>query len=186
MQCLPPNGAVSSIGHLLCFAMKRHFITLFLCSCSLAMLGQTLHRGTNVPVKSVNTITSKHGSNAAFAVSADVKAPDGTVVIRRGTLVEAKVTAVRARGCGRPGSLRARFLSVQAVDGQTIALDGIDLEAEGRNKRGLAIGLGVGLSVPTLCLPLLGLLAIKGGQAVIEEGTSVRGIQVAEDFTLAK
>lgn len=70
--------------------------------------------------------------------------------------------------------------------GQTIALDGIDLEAEGRNKRGLAIGLGVGLGVGTLFVPLLGLLAIKGGQAVIEEGTSVRGIQVLDDFTLAK
>lgn len=53
---------------------------------------------------------------------------------------------------------------------------------EGKNKKGLAIGLGVGLG--WFVWPLLSLLAIKGGQGSIEKGTLIPNVMVANDYQI--
>lgn len=158
---------------------------IFACSLaffSMGVWGQSLSRGTSVPIKNVITISSKDVNNSSFEESEDVKASDGTVVIKHGTPVTVSIKSKRARGCGRPGSLDVKFVSTQAVNGQTIMLEGIHLKEEGRKKTGLAVGLGVGLGVGVFP-PLLALLAIKGDQAIIEEDTYVNGVRLAEDFS---
>ena len=45
-----------------------------------------------------------------------------------------------------------------------------------------AIGLGVGLG--WFAWPLLSLLAIKGGQGVIEKGTLIQNVMVANDYQI--
>ena len=62
-----------------------------------------------------------------------------------------------------------------------VALTG-STSAEGKNKKGLAIGLGVGLGL--FAWPLLSLLAIKGGQGVIEKGTLIQNVMVANDYQI--
>ena len=72
-------------------------------------------------------------------------------------------------------------MSTTATDGQMVALTG-STSAEGKNKKGLAIGLGVGLG--WFAWPLLSLLAIKGGQGVIEKGTLIQNVMVANDYQI--
>ena len=57
------------------------------------------------------------------------------------------------------------------------------MHKEGKNKKGLATGLGVGLGC-TFVLPVIGLalLAIKGGDAKIESNTSLPAVFVASDY----
>ncbi|MGN0089574.1 MAG: hypothetical protein ACI36Z_01275 [Alloprevotella sp.] len=163
--------------------MKKCIFACSLVFFSMGAVAQSLTRGTPIPIKVVNTISSKDAGNSSFEVSDDVKASDGTVIIKHGTPVTVSVNSKRARGCGRPGSLDVKFVSTQAVNGQTIMLEGIHFKDEGRNKTALAVGLGVGLGVG--CFPpLLALLAIKGEQAVIEEDTYFNGVRLAEDFSL--
>lgn len=58
------------------------------------------------------------------------------------------------------------------------------MSKEGDSKKGLAIGLGVGLGVTVLPFVGFAFLAIKGEQAVIEANTIIPSVFVMNDYTI--
>ena len=142
-----------------------------------------LDRGTILSVRLTADATSKKSSAPTAIVDNDVKAKDGSVLIKRGTPVQLQVIKEKARGCGRAGTVTVKCVSTTATDGQTVSLEG-SLSEEGNNKKGLAIGLGVGMGV--LVLPGVGFafLAIKGGDAVIPSNTLIPNVLVMNDYEI--
>lgn len=116
-----------------------------------------------------------------MVVANDVKVDD-KIIVSAGTPVQTQVTATKRRSCGIAGVLNVAFISTRATDGTLITLIGGSISREGRNKRGLAIGLGVGLGV--LAWPLLSCLVIRGGEAVIPEGTLTTNVLTANEVTI--
>ena len=158
---------------------KLLIIATALATLNLSVFAATsLRRGTTVNIRTSENIEWK---NATGYVDMDVKNSDGIVVIRQDTPVMLEVKGAKARGCGRAGRVEALCVSTTATDGQMVALTG-STSAEGKNKKGLAIGLGVGLG--WFAWPLLSLLAIKGGQGVIEKGTLIQNVMVANDYQI--
>jgi len=143
--------------------------------------GVPLTRGTQVPVRLTSDATSKSATVPTAVVEKDVMSRDGNLLIKQGTPVEVQLTRQKARGCGRPGSLVLKMVSTQSVDGQRIALEG-DQEKEGTDKKGITIGLGVGLGV--FLWPCLFILFKKGGEAKIPSNTTFSNISVAFDYTI--
>lgn len=149
--------------------------------------GTPLPRGKNVLVRITSEISSKYSNtqNTLAVVDNDVKDSNGTVLIKAGTPVELQVNAQKARGCGRAGTLSVSCISTTAVDGQRIILNASSLNAEGKNKKGLAIGLGVGTGA-TIILPIIGFafLAIKGGNATIPANTLLNNVITGADYNI--
>lgn len=140
---------------------------------------QALQPGSYVPVRFINGANSKYPNGLSAAVMADVKNANGETVIKYGTPVELNVVSQKARGCGRPGVIVVNCVSTQSVNGQMIPLDCTPYRVEGKNKRGLAIGLGVGLGCTFFLTPGIACLAIKGGQAEISPNETIPGVRVA-------
>ncbi|WP_297604069.1 hypothetical protein [uncultured Alistipes sp.] len=108
-------------------------------------------------------------------VDANIKDDNGQhILIRRGTPVEISATIQKAKGVGKGAYIKLDFLSTRSVDGQLIRLQG-NLIKEGQNRKGtaLGVGLGVGLSV---CWPCLFCLCIKGEKLTIPENTLVNNV----------
>ena len=142
-----------------------------------------LERGTVLSVRLTSQATSKASSNPTAIVENDVKAKDGSVLIKRGTPVVLQVDKTKARGCGKGGFVTVRCLSTTATDGQNITLDG-SISAEGNDRKGLAIGLGVGSGLTVLPFVGFAFLAIKGEQAVIASNTVIPNVFVMNDYTI--
>lgn len=145
--------------------------------------GTPLTSGTTVQLVVNEDATSRYVTNPVVVVASDVIV-NGHVLIRKGTPVIAQLDTQRARGCGRPGTLVMRFLSTTSTDGQNILLQGGSLTATGQNKKGLAIGLGVGTGVTFLPGIGLAFLAIKGGEAVIPTGSVANNVLVANNYDI--
>ena len=143
-----------------------------------------LTRGTVVYIRTMSEVSSKTSESMDAIVDADVKASDGTVLIKKGTRVNAIRDVQKAKGVGKPGSIMLKNLSTTSVDGQTIYLAGSVTE-QGQSKRGQALGLGLGLGL-CLVLPCLAILAKKGGEAVIPAGTLYNQFSVADDYQIEK
>lgn len=120
-----------------------------------------LERGTALSVRVTSQITSKKKGTASAIVENDVKGKDGKVVIKRGTPVQLQLEKKSARGCGKAGYVNVKCISTQAIDGQNITLEG-NINDEGESKKGLAIGLGVGLGLTFFHLSALPSLPSKG------------------------
>ncbi len=164
--------------------IKNLIFTAVLAFIGLAAQAQTpLKRGTSVPIRFTSDLSSKKNAPEAQVVIARDVVVGKDVVIKGGTPVTVNTEKQPARGCGRAGSLQVSFISTQAVDGTTINLYGGSITREGKDKKGLAIGLGVGLGCFTAG-PLLALLAIKGGQAVIPVNTVLNNVTVADDYEI--
>lgn len=97
--------------------------------------------------------------------------------------MELQVETMRARGCGRAGSVSAACTTTRAVDGQSITLNG-DISAEGQSKKGLALGLGIGLGLTVLPFVRLAFLAIKGEAAKIGAGSLINHTYVAGNYLI--
>ena len=144
-----------------------------------------LERGKGLSVRITSNIDSKHlkGRTPSAIVDNDVKASDGTVLIKRGTPVELQLNGKKARGCGKAGYLDISCISTTSTDGQTIALNG-NVNAEGDSKKGVALGLGLGLGL-TFLFPIgFALLAIKGKNATIPANTVINNVFVANDYSI--
>lgn len=166
--------------------MMRKFFTTFLALATLNLsvwAATPLTRGTMLNIRTSQNITLNQGATAAAYVDADVKSADGKVLIKRGTPVVLDVKGQKARGCGRPGEIAVTCLSTTAVDGQTITLMG-GQNAEGANKKGLALGLGIGLGLTFLPFVGFAFLAIKGGAGVIPQGMLIPNVMVQSDYTI--
>lgn len=171
--------------------MKKTRIILFL-SCALLnaniFASTPLPRGKYVQVRTTTEISSKTNTqNALVIVDADVKSDNGKVLIKAGTPVEVQIDRKKAKGCGRAGTLTLSCLSTTAIDGQRIILNSSPFTIEGDNKKGLAIGLGVGTAVTFLPGIGLAFLAIKGGEATLPARTMLNTktyIIVGDDYNI--
>lgn len=142
-----------------------------------------LDRGTTLSVRITSQITSKSKGTPTAIVENDVKNRQGDLLIKRGTPVLLQIDREKAKGCGKGGYLNIRCISTTAVDGQTVTLDG-SLNDEGSDKKGLAIGLGVGLGLTFLPFVGFAFLALKGEQAKIEANTIVPNVYVTNDYNI--
>ena len=169
--------------------LKKSFTVFMACAMiNLSMFAATpLERGKGLSVRITSAISSKNikTAKASAIVDNDVKAPDGTVLIKRGTPVEMQLNGKKAKGCGRAGYIEAVCVSTTSTDGQTILLNG-STNAEGDNKKGLSIGLGVGSALTFLPTIGLVLLAIKGKNATIPANTVIPTAFVANDYMIEK
>ena len=161
--------------------MKKLLLLAFLLSSFMSSSAQsTLKSGSVITLRFVEEV--KSNSNAANVVVANDVKVDDKIIVSAGTPVQTQVTATKRRSCGIAGVLNVAFISTRATDGTLITLIGGSISREGRNKRGLAIGLGVGLGV--LAWPLLSCLVIRGGEAVIPEGTLTTNVLTANEDTI--
>ena len=142
-----------------------------------------LERGTTLSVRITSQVTSKNEGSPSAIVENDVKIKDGRVLIKRGTPVQLQIDRQKARGVGKPGSVTVKCVSTNAVDGQSILLEG-SVIGEGNDKKGLSIGLGVGLGLTFLPGVGFAFLAIKGEQAVIENNTIIPTVFVMNDYSV--
>lgn len=143
-----------------------------------------LTRGTVVYIRTMSEMSSKTGGTLDAIVDADVKAADGSVVIKKGTRVNVSLNTQKAKGVGKPGVIELKSLSTTSVDGQTIYLAG-SVKEQGESRRGKALGLGLGLGL-CVFLPCLAILAKKGGQAFIPSGTLYNQFSVADEYTISQ
>ena len=142
-----------------------------------------LERGTTLSVRITSQVTSKNEGSPSAIVENDVKSKDGRVLIKRGTPVQLQIDRQKARGVGKPGSVTVKCVSTNAVDGQSILLEG-SVSGEGNDKKGLSVGLGVGLGLTFLPGVGFAFLAIKGEQAVIENNTIIPTVFVMNDYSV--
>ena len=156
--------------------LKGLFIFCLLWGFSLTTLAQTrLPQGEIVEVRIVDGFTSKDAPQKIKGViDMDVKDPD-----------TGKILIEKPRGKGRPGKITLNLLSTEAVDGKNIRLSRT-AEFSGKSRRGLALGLGIGLPLGTIvCFPWgFACLAIKGLHAEVPAGTILDYVIVAEDYTI--
>lgn len=144
-----------------------------------------LERGTMLSVRITSPIDSKQKTSVTAMVENDVRNRVGDIVIKRGTPVLLQVNRKKAKGCGKAGLLDVKCISTTAIDGQSITLEGSEAR-EGNCKKGLAIGLGVGLGLTFLPFVGFAFLALKGGQAAIEANTIIHNVVVMNDYTIMK
>ncbi|MBS6269828.1 MAG: hypothetical protein KH586_12965 [Tannerella sp.] len=141
-----------------------------------------LDRGTMFIVRLLSTVKSNSKETISTIVDNDVKGKNGEILIKRGTPVQTSIKREKAKGCGRAGFVELKCISTTSVDGQTILLEGSS-SATGKDNKGLAIGLGVGLGVTFLPVIGFAFLAIKGESATIEAGT-IFNVFVMNDYNI--
>jgi hypothetical protein len=136
----------------------------------------TLKAGTFIPVELAQMASSQiltNGSNIELRVRQNIEV-SGKTVIQAMANGKATVTEVKkAKGMGKPGKLSIAAQSVMSVDGQQILISGTPLSVQGENKSSLAWGLWILLFLTTLVLAIIPALFVKGGEAVINQGTSL-------------
>ena len=146
--------------------------------------GTPLNRGTSLSVRITSSISSKSdGISPSAIVENDVKDKEGNTLIKRGTPVQLQIEKKKAKGCGKAGYINIKCISTTAIDGQNISLEG-NIDSEGDNKKGLAIGLGVGLGLTFLPFVGLGFLGIKGEQAKIQPNTIIPNVFIMNDYEI--
>ena len=142
----------------------------------------TLRSGTPVVVECMQTLNSKNlteGQTVNVRVKYNVVVSKQTV-IAAGALGNATITNVQKPGVfGKSGRMEVQIQSVQSVDGQQILVSGMNMLAEGQNKKGLAWGLSIGLFILTIIGGAVGLF-IKGKPAELKSGTTAN-TSVASD-----
>lgn len=165
---------------------KMAFLMAFLMLNFSVFAGNPLTRGTSLSVRIVSAVSSKSDGNTTSAiVENDVKDRDGNILIKRGTPVQLQVDRKGARGCGKPGYVNVKCISTSAVDGQYVSLEG-NVDSEGENRVGLAVGLGVGTGLTILPFVGFAFLAIKGEQAVIQPNTVIHNVFVMSDYEISE
>jgi hypothetical protein len=142
----------------------------------------TLRSGTPVVVECMQTLNSKNlteGQTVNVRVKYNVIVNKQTV-IAAGALGNATISEVQKPGIfGKGGRLEVQIQSVQSVDGQQILVSGMNMTAEGQNRKGLAWGLSIPLLLLTLVGGAVGFL-IKGKAAELRSGTTTN-TSVASD-----
>ncbi len=144
-----------------------------------------LSNGKAIPIRLTSEIysNSKYYSEPTAIIDADIKDDNGTnIVIKRGTPVNISSTITKAKGLGKPAYIKLDFISTTSVDGQTISLLG-GLTQEGESKRGVALGVGLGLGIP-ICWPCLFCLCIKGEKITIPANTIFQNVVVNDKYII--
>ena len=136
---------------------------------------EVIPEGTIVPIRITNNLSSDLNCTVNAVVDADVIV-NGIVAIARGTLVETSVLRKESGMAGRPGKIEVGFIGTESAEGKRVMLTGT-IAAKGKSKRGVALGVGVGLGV--FIWPCLYCLVIEGKEAVIPANTTVLTAMVA-------
>ena len=137
-----------------------------------------LKSGTMVAAQVVNTVTSAnpHAQPQCIVLS-DVEDKAGNVLIAAGTPIECSANIVKAKGAGKPGTIDLKCTSTQTVDGKHVPLSG-GIQVVGRDKKGLALGLGLGTGF-TILFPIgFFFCCIKGENAEIPASTILQNVRV--------
>lgn len=145
-----------------------------------------LPNGKSVPVRLTSDIysNSKTQTEPTAIVDSDVRDDsNGHVLIRRGTPVVLDAHIQKARGVGKPASVKLLCLTTTAVDGQTIRLQG-GYDKEGQSRKGTALGVGLGVGIP-VCWPCLFCLCIKGEKLHIPQNTMFSNVVVNDTYRIA-
>ena len=130
--------------------------------------------GTSIPVVALLQIASRDGVSEKptstgqqpyFAVLEDVTNSEGTVVVRKGTLVMASVARRKNPRVGRPGWMEVSFKTTTDADGSIVRLDDSPQRFDGKNR----VKGSVTLAVVTFGLGLLR----TGGDVTVAEGTGL-------------
>lgn len=161
--------------------MKRLLITLCIVVSGLRLNAQSdlLLAGTYVPISFTHIVCSHNNHQIKAYVSSDVYGDSGKLVIRGGQDVKIKIERKKARGFGRAGWVEVSAISVTAVDGTEILLNGND-RVEGLDDKGRAWLIGIG---SMLLLPPVGILAgflVKGQDVCIDQIPIVKVVSTTE------
>jgi hypothetical protein len=122
--------------------------------------------GTGVYVELDQTVTSNtrdfsEGDSVKAKVWRDIVV-DGRTIITAGTPVEARISEIKKRKvAGIKGQLELEAISVKAIDGTDVMLDG-GYDKEGRHRIGLAVSMGLIVAWPLIFIP--------GKNAALEPG----------------
>lgn len=141
-----------------------------------------LKAGTQVPVKLTIDASSKGTKTPIAIVAEDIFTSDSTLAIKCDAPVETFYHYNSAEALGEPGKLTLWFESTRTKNSMKVALDCNPIVRKGKNREGLAIGLGAGLG--SLVWPCLLCLLIKGKNACIPAGTVISNVFVAEDVSI--
>ncbi len=130
--------------------------------------GVVLNAGTNILLEMVPTIQTNFvavGQTIDFRVKNDV-VTEGKTVLAAGSIAKGQIVrAQKAKGLGKQGFIEIQLISVTAVDGQEVFLNGGNLYQEGENRETLAIVLGI-----FVCILFL---TLKGTDALVPSGYQV-------------
>jgi hypothetical protein len=131
----------------------------------------TIPAGTRIDLETMSTINSstiQAGETVDFKVRTDISV-EGQVVIKAGSVAKGTVvSASKAKGIGKEGSVEIQVKSVNGVDGKMIPLSGAGVARTGDNNQVLSIVLGI-----FVCLLFL---LIKGSNGIIPAGTSTDAV----------
>jgi hypothetical protein len=150
-----------------------------------------LKKGTIVSFVTTEKVSSKDGQEyrtISLQVYTDVSIDGKNIVFNHNNYGEAEITTHKAGSFGRPGKAEITAVSVRTVNGQRIALEGTTTEKYGKDKRGLAFGMSLGIPIAGLAMStppgilIFGITGffIKGKEATIPVRTIIRA-KVAED-----
>lgn len=155
------------------------------CVCAFAAEAQSvrINNGQSISIRTTTSISSKQKNpNVTAIVERDVRDITGEkVLIRRGTPVQLAVTTQKAKGVGKEGFINISLLSTTAVDGQIISLLG-GMNCEGNNRKGEALGCGLGLGLTVLCPVGLFFLCIKGEDVEIPANTIIQNVVINDNY----
>ena len=168
------------------FALKTVlFVCLFAGMTATAQTQAKLSHGEILEVRIIDGFDGKKVREAINAAT-DNHIKDSVrrqTLMRRGTPVRIEAKIEKPKALGQGGKIRLNLLSVRAVDGQDIRLSR-SVEYVGKKRRGLALGLGIGLPLGTFCLPCFACLAIKGLPAEVPSGELITYVTVQGDYTI--
>ena len=87
---------------------------------------------------------------------------DGTVLVKTGARVNARVTRKEHTGLGRPGWLEVAFLSTQSTSGAPVRLDERPVRFEGESRLYMSKGGDVTLQAGSTFMPIGSILELPG------------------------
>lgn len=135
--------------------------------------------GMPVPVIAIADVSSRgmggkypvtKDESSLFVVAEDVMQSDGTVLVRKGTRVNARITRKEHTRLARPGWLEVAFLSTQSATGALVRLDERPVRFEGKSRKGGMIAGAVIVSLLFL-LRTGGDVTMKAGSTFVPNGS---------------
>ena len=148
-----------------------------------------LNNGKSVSIRITNDVSSKTNKRTIqepmAIVDRDVTDASGDVVlIRRGTPVQLSSAIAKSKGMGKPGSIKINCVSTTAVDGTPISLFG-GMNLQGDNRKGAALGCGLGLGLTVLFPVGFFFFCLQGENVEIPANTMIQNVVVNDNYMIS-
>ena len=117
-----------------------------------------LKRGTPISLRTTEKVSSRDGYNhkiITLEIYTDVSVDGKTIVFNQSNFGEAEVTTRKSSAFGKPGKIEIKAVSARTVNGQRVKLEGVVIEKNGRDNRGLALGMSIGIPVAGIVMSCL-------------------------------